>query len=152
MTGPDSIRVGARTPSGAGTAISYSSRDSMKLSISGKVMRLYGDAEVIKGAMRLTAGYIEIDFRTSELTARAVYDSATRQYVGIPVFKDATQEFSALSMRYNFRTGKGITEAAETHAWVIGWQADIAFAVFVENGGSSSDTAVPVAEAFLRGL
>jgi cell division protein FtsI/penicillin-binding protein 2 len=39
-----------------------------------------------------------------------------------------------------------------THAWVIGWQGDVAFAVFVERGGSSSATAVPIAEAFLRGL
>jgi cell division protein FtsI/penicillin-binding protein 2 len=41
---------------------------------------------------------------------------------------------------------------AHTHAWVIGWQKDIAFAVFVEKGGSSSATAVPIAESFLRGL
>jgi cell division protein FtsI/penicillin-binding protein 2 len=41
---------------------------------------------------------------------------------------------------------------ADTHAWTIGWQGDIAFAVFVENGGDSGDTAVPIVEAFLRGL
>jgi hypothetical protein len=113
-SGPDSMRVTTRSASGADTAVSYSARDSMKLSISGKIMKLYGDAEVTKGSMRLTAGYIEIDFRKSELYARAVYDSATKQYTGIPVFKDASQDFSALSMRYNFKTGKGITEAAET--------------------------------------
>jgi hypothetical protein len=113
-TGSDSLRVSTADASGADTAVTYSARDSMKLSISGKIMRLYGDAEVAKGSMRLTAGYIEIDFRKSELYARAVYDSVTKQYTGIPVFKDATQDFSALSMRYNFRTGKGITEAAET--------------------------------------
>jgi len=37
-----------------------------------------------------------------------------------------------------------------THAWVIGFQGDIAFAVLVEDGGSGSGTAVPVAETFLR--
>ncbi|MFC7545787.1 penicillin-binding transpeptidase domain-containing protein [Plantactinospora sp. GCM10030261] len=41
---------------------------------------------------------------------------------------------------------------ANTHAWFVGWQGDIAFAVFVEQGGSSSATAVPVADRFLRGL
>lgn len=41
---------------------------------------------------------------------------------------------------------------ADTHAWTIGWQGDIAFAVFVENGGDSGETAVPIVEAFLRGL
>jgi cell division protein FtsI/penicillin-binding protein 2 len=37
-----------------------------------------------------------------------------------------------------------------THAWTIGWRGDIAFAVFVEKGGSSSTTAVPIVEKFLR--
>jgi cell division protein FtsI/penicillin-binding protein 2 len=41
---------------------------------------------------------------------------------------------------------------AHTHAWTIGFQGDIAFAVFVENGGSSGTTAVPIVESFLRGL
>ncbi|WP_290870113.1 penicillin-binding transpeptidase domain-containing protein [Hamadaea sp.] len=39
---------------------------------------------------------------------------------------------------------------AHTHAWFVGWQGDIAFAVFVENGGDSTASAVPLAEAFLR--
>ncbi|RIV36575.1 penicillin-binding transpeptidase domain-containing protein [Micromonospora radicis] len=39
-----------------------------------------------------------------------------------------------------------------THAWFVGWQGDIAFAVFVEKGGSGSSTAVPIAARFLRAL
>ncbi len=39
-----------------------------------------------------------------------------------------------------------------THAWFVGWQGDIAFAVFVENGGGSGATAVPAAERFIRAL
>ena len=39
-----------------------------------------------------------------------------------------------------------------THAWFVGWQGDIAFAVFVEAGGNSTDTAVPIASRFLRAL
>jgi cell division protein FtsI/penicillin-binding protein 2 len=41
---------------------------------------------------------------------------------------------------------------ANTHAWTLGWQGDIAFVVFVERGGSSTTTAVPIVESFLRGL
>ncbi|MFI6761389.1 penicillin-binding transpeptidase domain-containing protein [Micromonospora sp. NPDC050417] len=41
---------------------------------------------------------------------------------------------------------------AHTHAWFVGWQGDVAFAVFVENGGGSGETAVPIAERFLRNL
>lgn len=41
---------------------------------------------------------------------------------------------------------------AHTHAWFVGWQGDVAFAVFVEQGGSSTASAVPIAERFLRAL
>lgn len=43
-------------------------------------------------------------------------------------------------------------DPTRTHAWFIGWQGDIAFAVFVEQGVKPSDTALPITEAFLRGL
>ncbi|MGN9812751.1 penicillin-binding transpeptidase domain-containing protein [Micromonospora sp. BQ11] len=39
-----------------------------------------------------------------------------------------------------------------THAWFVGWQGDVAFAVFVEKGGASTESAVPIAERFLRAL
>ncbi|KXK62401.1 penicillin-binding protein [Micromonospora rosaria] len=41
---------------------------------------------------------------------------------------------------------------ANTHAWFVGWQGDVAFAVFVEKGGSSTESAVPITERFLRAL
>ncbi|WP_213454221.1 penicillin-binding transpeptidase domain-containing protein [Rhizomonospora bruguierae] len=37
-----------------------------------------------------------------------------------------------------------------SHAWFVGWRGDVAFAVFVEAGGNSTDTAVPLAGRFLR--
>lgn len=40
-------------------------------------------------------------------------------------------------------------DPAHTHAWFVGWQGDLAFAVFVENGGGSGATAVPIAAKFL---
>jgi cell division protein FtsI/penicillin-binding protein 2 len=50
----------------------------------------------------------------------------------------------------------GTAEAGEDneieHAWFVGWQDDVAVAVFVEDGGSGSGTAAPLAEAFLRAL
>lgn len=58
---------------------------------------------------------------------------------GGPVFgKTGTAEFDA--------------NPAHTHAWFVGWQGDLAFAVFVENGGDSTSSAVPLAETFLRAL
>ncbi|MEU7752326.1 penicillin-binding transpeptidase domain-containing protein [Micromonospora sp. NPDC049171] len=43
-------------------------------------------------------------------------------------------------------------DPAHTHSWFVGWQGDVAFAVFVEGGGSSTESAVPIAERFLRAL
>ncbi|GAA3339947.1 penicillin-binding transpeptidase domain-containing protein [Amorphoplanes nipponensis] len=42
--------------------------------------------------------------------------------------------------------------AEETHAWFVGWQGDIAFAVMVEKGGAGAEAAVPIAARFLTAL
>ncbi|MDQ7909845.1 penicillin-binding transpeptidase domain-containing protein [Phytohabitans sp. ZYX-F-186] len=65
--------------------------------------------------------------------------SALKDVPGQPVYgKTGTAEFD--------------NNPANTHAWWVGWQGDIAFAVFVEKGGDSGTSSVPVAEKFLRGL
>jgi len=53
------------------------------------------------------------------------------------------------------KTGTAEFDSADptkTHAWFIGWKGDVAFAVFVENGGGGSATAVPIAGKFLQTL
>ncbi|MBD3141791.1 penicillin-binding transpeptidase domain-containing protein [Microbispora bryophytorum] len=44
--------------------------------------------------------------------------------------------------------GKG----GQDHAWFIGYQGDLAFAVFVEHGGTGRGAAVPIAARFLKAL
>ncbi|HEY6748122.1 MAG TPA: penicillin-binding transpeptidase domain-containing protein [Mycobacteriales bacterium] len=46
----------------------------------------------------------------------------------------------------------GTAVPPRSHAWFTGFQGDLAFAVFVQDGRSSRTTAVPVAKAFLTGL
>jgi cell division protein FtsI/penicillin-binding protein 2 len=41
---------------------------------------------------------------------------------------------------------------AHTHSWFMGYRGDIAFCVFVENGGASTDAAVPIAGKFFQTL
>lgn len=43
----------------------------------------------------------------------------------------------------------GTEDPPETHAWVIGFQGDLAFAVFIEGGVSGGEVAVPIAARFL---
>lgn len=46
----------------------------------------------------------------------------------------------------------GTATPPRSHAWFVGYQGDLAFAVFIEDGESSHTTAVPVARAFLTGI
>jgi cell division protein FtsI/penicillin-binding protein 2 len=65
--------------------------------------------------------------------------TSLRDVPGAPVFgKTGTAEYD--------------NNPDHAHAWWVGWQGDLAFAVFVEGGGHSSSVSVPVAERFLRAL
>ena len=46
----------------------------------------------------------------------------------------------------------GTESPPRTHAWMIGFQGSVAFAVIVEQGSSGGAVAVPVGESFLRAL
>ncbi len=111
---PDSAVVKTGGNNGGDTVVTYSARDSVIMDVKSKKVRLYGDAVVTQGSQKLTAYYIEVDFTTSELYAEALYDSTTKSYVGVPVFKDSEREFSANTLSYNFRTKRGTLAAAET--------------------------------------
>ena len=43
-------------------------------------------------------------------------------------------------------------DPSKTHAWLVGFRGDLAFAVLVENGESGSHDAAPVVRAFLQSL
>ncbi|MGP3922153.1 penicillin-binding transpeptidase domain-containing protein [Streptomyces sp. 8N616] len=64
---------------------------------------------------------------------------ALRGISGSPAAKTGTAEF-------------GTENPPRTHAWMIGFRGDLAFAVLVEDGGSGGKNAGPVAAEFLRGL
>ena len=46
----------------------------------------------------------------------------------------------------------GTKNPPETHAWFVGYQGDVAFAVLVEKGASGGSVAAPVAKDFLTAL
>jgi cell division protein FtsI/penicillin-binding protein 2 len=62
-----------------------------------------------------------------------------RSVPGAPVFgKTGTAEFD--------------TGSKDTHAWFVGWQGDIAFAVMVQKGGAGAQAAVPIVSRFLTAM
>ncbi|NRQ33882.1 hypothetical protein HII36_18775 [Nonomuraea sp. NN258] len=50
------------------------------------------------------------------------------------------------------KTGTAEVEGDESHAWFIGYRGDLAFCVFVRNGGGGGAVAAPLAARFLNGL
>jgi cell division protein FtsI/penicillin-binding protein 2 len=66
--------------------------------------------------------------------------AALRSVPGLPVYgKTGTAEF-------------GTAAPPETHAWFVGWQGNVAFAVLVDKGTSGASVAAPIAATFLEGL
>ena len=46
----------------------------------------------------------------------------------------------------------GTANPPATHAWFVGWQGNVAFAVLVEQGTSGATVAAPIAAKFLVNL
>jgi len=86
--------------------VEYEAQDSLVF-LSGGVGKLYGSAKVTYGDMKLESGYIRMDMDSTQLYAMGKKDS-----MGVlsenPVFTDKSGEYPSKTLRYNFKTGKGI--------------------------------------------
>lgn len=87
--------------------VKYSARDSIKIRVKEKKIYLYGDAYVKYKDMEITAGLISIDFGSNVMEAIYTVDTSGEKQ-GIPHFKDARDEMSTDSLKYNFKNKKGI--------------------------------------------
>ena len=96
------------------TTINYSARDSIRASIDGKLVWLYGDAKIVYGEIELEAEEIMIDYANSTLSAHGIRDS-TGQRIGYPVFKNGNELYETKDIIYNFKTKRArITEVVTT--------------------------------------
>lgn len=87
--------------------IVYSAEDSIIVSFDGQKVFLYGDGKVTYQQIELTADYIYLDLETREVFAEGIADTAG-VLQGKPIFKDGNDEFESKTLRYNFKTKKGI--------------------------------------------
>ncbi len=85
------------------TTINYSARDSIRASIDGKMIWLFGDAKIKYGEIELEAEEIVIDYGNSTLTAHGTRDS-TGARVGYPIFKNGAELYETKDISYNFKT------------------------------------------------
>jgi hypothetical protein len=85
------------------TTINYSARDSIRASVDGKMIWLYGAAKIVYGDVQLEAEEITIDYGENTLTANGIRDS-TGQRVGYPVFTNGAEVYETKDIIYNFKT------------------------------------------------
>jgi len=114
---PDSLLMDTISPGTSENAldskVQYKSQDSILFDIPNQKVYLYGQAEIKYENILLLADYIEIDLEKNELFAAGLVDTSG-EVTGLPVFTEGDQNFEAETMRYNFRSKKGIIEGVTT--------------------------------------
>ena len=91
----------------------YPARDSQWLDNMNNMVYLYGNAKVEYQTLSLQAEFIRIDLDKNIAFASGFPDSSGN-IVGRPIFKDGSEEFSSDSIRYNFKTKKGLVYQVKT--------------------------------------
>ena len=88
------------------SSVEFSAKDSLVL-IGQNSVYMYGDSKVDYGDIKLTAANIEMDMNASTVYAVGVRDSVG-EMKGTPVFTDRSGEYNSKTMRYNFKTQRGL--------------------------------------------
>lgn len=89
--------------------VDYKADDSIRLDVANKKMFLYKNATIKYQKTELVADYIELDMDENLAFASGIADTAGN-IIGKPKFKDGTQEFECLELKYNFKTGKAFVK------------------------------------------
>ncbi len=101
--------------------VEYAASDSLVF-FAGSVGKLYNEGTVKYGDLKLDANYIQMNLDSSLLTAVGTPDS-TGRLVGNPIFSDKGGEYKIKSVRYNFKTRKGVFKQIVTQqgeGYVVG--------------------------------
>jgi len=95
------------------TTIKYTARDSIITDIENQKIFLYGDAKIDYGDVNLKAERIEVDYKSTTLTANYALDSAGKK-IGVPVFRDGPEVFETDQIKYNFNTKRAYISGVVT--------------------------------------
>ena len=87
--------------------------DSIKLSVDGKKVFLYGKAKIEYQNTTITANYIEIDWEKNTINASYTYDKEGHK-TGIPKLTEGKESFQAENITYNFKTKKCLVKKITT--------------------------------------
>jgi lipopolysaccharide assembly outer membrane protein LptD (OstA) len=115
----DSVKV--ETKSALTSPVTYSANDSIVFE-EGGFAHLYGDGKVNYEKIELTAQTITMNMDSSTVFARGTEDSLG-VVTGQPVFKDGDTSYDTKTIRYNFKSKKGIISNVVTQqgeGYVVG--------------------------------
>jgi hypothetical protein len=87
--------------------INYKATDSIVYNMETRQMLLYNTADVKYQKIKLDANLVNFDWTTFTLSAKGTPDSVGKAS-GNPVFAEDGKEFKADSMKYNFKTTRGL--------------------------------------------
>ena len=93
--------------------VDYDSDDTLYFDYPNSTVYLFGNAIITYEDLELKADYISFNFNTYNVIAAGRKDS-TGKVVGKPVFTDNGQSFDADSIKYNFKSKKGIIKQVGT--------------------------------------
>jgi len=97
------------------TTVFSSASDSIIFLVRDKKMKIYGSGELSYKETEIKSANIIIDFERNEIEATGItIDTLPGQLAGAPVLKEGADTYQGVSMRYNFKTGRGTISAAGT--------------------------------------
>jgi LptD protein len=109
----DSLNVVVYSKDSLDAPVDYGATDSIFFDNANNIIHLYGAAYVNYNNLKLTAAYIAINTKENIATAEPRTDT-TGKMIGIPNFKDGTQDISMKKLGYNFKTRKGVAYDVKT--------------------------------------
>ena len=115
------VEVPAPKPSALDAPVIYSATDSIVFE-EGGFAHLYGDGKINYEKIELTAQIITMNMDSSTVYARGITDTLGVE-TGKPIFKDGDDSYDTKSIRYNFKSKRGIISNVVTQqgeGYVIG--------------------------------
>ena len=101
------------SPDSLTATVDYSAEDSMWVDFVAEEIHLYGNGTVKYQDINLQADHVVLNYGTNIVYAEPLPDSSGT-LAGLPEFSDGGQSFTAGTMRYNFKTRKGIVTNTTT--------------------------------------
>ena len=96
------------------TTVKYSARDSCIIDEENQTLYLFGNSKVVYGDIQLEAEYITLNWKLNEVFAVGKTDSTSKKKVGYPVFTQDGTSYDADTVKYNFKSRKGLIRAIVT--------------------------------------